>query len=195
MAKSYIPKAPSDGYLDNEKLLHIFKNTHHNIPMSKEQAEKIKDKRHHWMKVITRMRYLKQMEHPSFTEEELAETDEEYFTRFIMALNPTKINFEMPLIHPSVRTAFNMVRIIQFLITRDYSCYLDLRWVLNAWDVLLRAAKFKYQQPGDKEITLDRVRANLILCLNIIRDQTKFSRRDTSGTLIEDLEREFSKLF
>lgn len=196
MSKSYIPKSPEDPGVNTEDLMMAYRSMHYNIPLNKAQFEKLHNgKGHHWMMVLKKLRMLKELGHHSFTTEELQEPDEEYFARFIKAIDPTKINFDIPFIHTSIRTAFNMVRIIQFLLSKDYACYLDLRWVLNAWEVLLRAARFKYQQPGDKEITLDRIRANLILCLNILREEFEYSKRDVSGSFIEDLEQKLNTIY
>lgn len=195
MSKSYLPRDPDEPQLNTEDLLKRYQEMQHNIPMRDQDGAKFNEKTHHWIKIIERMMHVRKQHQNYFTEEELGEPDDQYFTRFIMALNPSKLNFDMPFIHTSVRTALNMVRIIQFLITREYSCYLDLRWVMNCWEVLLRAARFKYQQPGDKEVTLDRIRANLLLCIDIVKAEMDPSRRDSAGTFIEVMEQDFNKLF
>jgi hypothetical protein len=195
MSKSYLPKDPNDARLNTEDLLKRYHDMQNNIPMTREEYEKINDKTNHWIKLIERMMHVRKHHLSYFTPEELEESEEEYFTKFIHALNPSKLNFDMPFIHTSVRTALNMVRIIQFLLSRESSCFLDLRWVMNCWEVLLRAARFKYQQPGDEEVTLDRIRANLILCLNIISEQIKFSRHDSSGSFVKNMQQDFDQLF
>lgn len=196
MSKSYIPKYPDDACVTKDDLTIAYKSILYNRPLNKDEAERLdKGKGHHWVMVLKKLRMLKELGHHSFTAAELDEPDEQYFARFITAIDPAKINFDIPFIHTSIRTAFNMVRIVQFLLSKDYSCYLDLRWVLNAWEVLLRAARFKYQQPGDKEVTLDRIRANLILCLNILREEFDYSDRDPTGTFIEELEQKLNAIF
>jgi hypothetical protein len=197
MAKSYLPKSP-DVQVDTDALIRNFKeiqfNTEHNLENRKDDSV-MNSRSHHWLKICMKLRYFKQHHHHQFTDEEIKESDEEYLTRFIRALNPSKLNFDMPFIHISIKAALNVVRIVQFLLSRDYACFLDLRWIMNAWEVLLRAARCKYQQPDDDSVTLDRIRANLILCLNIVKEQIEFSRGDPSGAFVEELQQEFEKIF
>lgn len=200
MAKSYIPKNPSEVQLDTEELIKKFKqmqySTAHDIKDRQDpSADKNHDPAHFWFKVIGKVRYFKKYHHQQFANEELELSDEEYFTKFIRALNLSKLNFDMPLIHTSVKSALNTVRIVQFLVSHDCACFLDLRWIMNAWDILLRAARFRYQQPGDETVTLDRIRANLILCLSIVKEQLDFNNRDPEGELMTEMDQQFEELF
>lgn len=198
MAKSYIPKSPQDAEIDINALIRNFKelqySTDHSLDNRKVDPV-MGHGLHHWLKAFMKMRYLKHHHHHSFTTEEIDEPDEEYFTRFIKALNLSKINFEMPIILISIKAALNTVRLVQFLLSRDYACFLDLRWIMNAWEILLRAARYKYQQLDDDSVTLDRIRANLILCLGIAKKHLECSGRDPSGAFIQELEEEFNKIF
>lgn len=188
MSKSYLPKRPNEEPPNTMELLEKFKKVQEHVRCHKGDEH---DKMYHWIKVLQKMAYAKRGGSPgdnkTMTDEEILEV--------IKILNLSQIGFNVPFIHTSVVVALDMVRLFQFLLSRDYSCFLDLRWVMNAWQLLMRAAKFKYQQPGDEEVTLDRIRANLILCLNIMRDQLKSSRRDSSGSFVEMMEQEFKSLF
>jgi hypothetical protein len=198
MAKAYVPKSPEETQVDTDALIRNFKEMQNNTDKAS-----IKSKSSHWLNICMKLKSFKQHhqhhQHHRFHEHQLLmgedEPDEEYFTRFIRALNPSKLNFDMPIIHTSIKAALNVVRIVQFFLSRDYACFLDLRWIMNAWEVLLRAARCKYQQPEDDSVTLDRIRANLILCLGIVKEQIEFSRRDPSGAFVRGLEQEFEKVF
>jgi hypothetical protein len=200
MAKSYIPKNPSEAQLDTEELIKKFKqmqySTAHDINERQDPSAYKNDERgHFWLKVIEKLKYFKKHHQQQFTDEELELSDEEYFTQFIRALNPSRLNFDMPLIHTSVKSALNTVRIVQFLVSHDCACFMDLRWIMNAWEILLRAARFRYQQPDDEKITLDRIRANLILCLSIVKEQLHFNNRDPEGEFMNEMDQQFEELF
>ncbi|CEP06817.1 hypothetical protein [Parasitella parasitica] len=202
MAKSYIPKNPTKAHLDTEELIRKFKQmqytTEHGMKDRQDpstDSHKQGDRSHFWFKVIEKVRYFKKHHQQQFSDDELEQSDEEYFTQFIKALNPSKLNFDMPLIHTSVKSALNTVRIVQFLVSHDFSCFLDLRWIMNAWEVLLRAARFKYQQPDDEAVTLDRIRANLILCLDIVKEQLDWHNRDPEGEFMLEMDQQFKELF
>lgn len=191
MSKSYLPKRPDDVPPNTEELVEKFKEMQNHI--HKHNGEH--DKMYHWFKMIEKMTQFRNRHDDHYCNNQEDKLNDQDIAEFVQALNLSEVNFNMPFIHTSVAAALNLVRLVQFLLSRDFACFLDLRWVMNAWQLLLRAAKFKYQQPGDDEVTLDRIRANLILCLNIIRDQLKSSRRDSSGSFIDDMEQEFNKLF
>ncbi|KAI7895658.1 uncharacterized protein EV154DRAFT_316283 [Mucor mucedo] len=188
MSKSYVPKRPGDTPLDTTELLEKFKHVQKHACHHEENEH---NKMHHWVKIIQKMAHIKR---GGGSSKDLTMNDEEIL-EFIKVLNISQIGFNIPFLHTAVVVALDMVRLFQFLLSRDYSCFLDLRWVMNTWQLLMRAAKYKYQQPGDEEVTLDRIRANLILCLNIMRDQLKSSRRDSSGSFVEMMEQEFKSLF
>lgn len=190
MSKSYLPKNPDRTPPNTQELLIKFKQIQEHIHAHVGGEH---DKMFHWFRMIQKMALLKR----NYTGDtgDKDKMDDQEIMELIEAVNVSKIDFNMPFIHTSVVAALSMVRLFQFLLSRDYSCFLDLRWVMNAWQLLLRAARFKYQQPGDVEVTLDRIRANLILCLNIVRDQLKLSRRDSSGVFVDMMEQEFNSLF
>ncbi|GAN07205.1 hypothetical protein MAM1_0152c06698 [Mucor ambiguus] len=203
MAKSYVPKTPAEAKLDTEELIKRFKemqySTKHDIKGRQDPSSaannKHQDRAHFWLKVLEKVKYFKQFHQQQFADQELELSDEDYLTEFIKALNLSKINFDMPLIHTSVKSALNTVRIVQFLVSHDCACFLDLRWIMNAWDILLRAARFRYQQPDDDAVTLDRIRANLLLCLSIVKDQLDFNNRDPQGEFMDEMNQQFEELF
>ncbi|KAL9551603.1 hypothetical protein MBANPS3_004180 [Mucor bainieri] len=204
MAKSYVPKTPSEAKLDTEELLRKFKevqySTEHDIkgrqdPPSSAASDKHHDYSHFWLKLLAKVKYFKQAHQEQFADEELELSDEEYLIKFVKALNLTHVNFDMPFIHTSVKSALNTVRIVQFLVSHDCACFLDLRWIMNAWEILLRAARFRYQQPDDTAVTLDRIRANLLLCLSIVKDQLDFNNRDPEGEFMDQMNQQFEELF
>ncbi|KAL7308311.1 hypothetical protein PS15m_012175 [Mucor circinelloides] len=203
MAKSYVPKSPEEAQVDTEELIKKFKemqySTKHDIKERQDPSStnhKHHDRAYFWLKVVEKVRYFKRFYQQQFAEEELELSDEEYLIEFIKSLNLSKINFDMPLIHTSVKSALNTVRIVQFLVShQDCACFLDLRWVMNAWEILLRAARFRYQQPDDDGVTLDRIRANLLLCQSIVKDQLDFSSRDPEGVFMEEMNQQFEELF
>lgn len=206
MAKSYVPKTPAEAQLDTEELIKKFKemqySTKHDIkgrqdPSSYSAAasDKHHDRAYFWLKVVEKVKYFKRFHQQQFSDQELELSDEDYLTEFIKTLNLSKINFDMPLIHTSVKSALNTVRIVQFLVSHDCACFLDLRWIMNAWEILLRAARFRYQQPDDSAVTLDRIRANLLLCLSIVKDQLEFNNRDPEGEFVDEMNKQFEELF
>ncbi|RCH92422.1 hypothetical protein CU098_009170 [Rhizopus stolonifer] len=193
MAKSCVPKTPLDPKLNPEEIVCRLKEV---INKPNQIDTSLPPRERRWLiHFMQKLRHLRQHRQDFFTEDELEESEEEFMTRFIRALDLSKVNFDMPLIHTSVRVALNMVRLIQFLLTREYSCRLDLRWVMNAWDILLRAAAFRYQQPDNPSVTLDRIRANLILCLEFIRDNVDLARKDPSGEFMAQIQQQFDKSF
>ncbi|OAC98266.1 Zn(2)-C6 fungal-specific transcription factor [Mucor lusitanicus CBS 277.49] len=207
MAKSYVPKTPEEAKLDTEELIKKFKqmqySTKHGLEGRQDPAtstttassDKHHDRSYFWLKVVEKVKYFKQFHQQQFSDQELELSDEDYLTEFIKMLNLSKINFDMPLIHTSVKSALNTVRIVQFLVSHDCACFLDLRWIMNAWEILLRAARFRYQQPDDQAVTLDRIRANLLLCLSIVKDQLDFNNRDPEGEFVEEMKQQFEELF
>lgn len=203
MAKSYMSKTPEQPELNTEELIKKFKemqySTKHDIKGRHDPCPTASDKQHNraffWLKVVEKVKFFKQFHQQQFADHELELSDEEYLTNFIKALNLSKVNFDMPFIHTSVKSALNTVRIVQFLVSHDCACFLDLRWVMNAWDILLRAARFRYQQPDDDAVTLDRIRANLLLCLSIVKDQLDFNNRDPEGEFMKDMNQQFEELF
>jgi hypothetical protein len=62
---------------------------------------------------------------------------------------------------------------------------------MNAWETLLRASRFKYSQP-DQGITLDRIRVNILLCMNIIRKHSIHEKVEGIDLMLEKLQREFN---
>lgn len=188
VSKSYLPKDPDHDSLSTDELLEMYKSMRHSPPGTKPSVQNTS---HHWLKIVDKIKHFRK-----FHDNNSTEMDDDYVKKMIQAIDPSKLNFSLlQSAHISIRISLNTVRMVQFLLSRDYACFLDLRWIMNAWEILLRAARFKYQQPGDGGVTLDKIRANLILCLNIIRDQLKLSRRDSSGSLVDVLEQEFNSLF
>ncbi|KAI9482750.1 MAG: hypothetical protein EXX96DRAFT_555481 [Benjaminiella poitrasii] len=194
MAKSYVPKDPHEIEISADELIERYKDIQYSSHPNYDKHDP-----HHrtgfWLKVILKMRYLKHHFQEHFTDEELELSDEEYFTRFIRTLNPSKVDFDMPFVHTSIKAALNMVRLVQFMLSKDYVCFLDLRWVMNAWEILLRAARFRYQQPNDPTCTLDRVRANLILCLSIIEARIAMTGHYPSHDLLNEMKDKFKTSF
>jgi hypothetical protein len=197
MAKAYVPRRPEETQLKTEDLVRRFKEIQYQTRSDfKEITEKDKlEGWHHYMRLVGKMRYFRQHNREHFTEEELEESDEDYFVRFIHALNPSNLTFDMPITHTSVKVALNMVRLSQFLLTRDYKCMFDARWILNAWEILIRAVRFQYQQPEDQGVTLDRIRANLIVCLSIMKEFYEYSSRNDDRSFLDELREEFNSSF
>ncbi|KAI8379863.1 hypothetical protein EDC96DRAFT_115794 [Choanephora cucurbitarum] len=193
MAKSYMPKIPIDKSLDTEQLISKLKETiYSNDPNQATQETLLDTKQYVWLKHFFRkLDYFRQHHQGFFSDME--ESREDFMIRIVRSLKLPQINFSMPLMHTAVRVALDSVRLIQFFLTRHFSCPLDLRWVMNAWDVLLRAARFRYQQPNDPSVTLDRIRANLLLCLDVI--QSKVERKDPSHEFIHHLQTQFDQSF
>ncbi|GAA5799017.1 hypothetical protein HPULCUR_004426 [Helicostylum pulchrum] len=189
VSKSYLPKDPDHDNLKTNELLELYKSMRQSPRGCSKPS--VAETPHHWLKIVDKIKHFRK-----FHDNDSTETDDNYVKKMIQAIDPSKLNFNLlQSAHTSIKIALNTVRMVQFLLSRDYACFLDLRWIMNSWEILLRAARFKYQQPGDGEVTLDKIRANLILCLNIIRDQLKLSRRDSSGSLVDVLQQEFNGLF
>ncbi|KAI8640270.1 hypothetical protein BD408DRAFT_317706, partial [Parasitella parasitica] len=98
MAKSYIPKNPAEAQLDTEELIRKFKQmqytTKHGMRDRQDPSTdtyKHDDRSRFWFKVIEKVKYFKKHHQQQFSDEELEQSDEEYFTQFIRALNPSKI--------------------------------------------------------------------------------------------------------
>ncbi|OBZ86656.1 hypothetical protein A0J61_05290 [Choanephora cucurbitarum] len=195
MAKSYMPKIPIDKTLDTEQLISKLKDViYPNSPHQTSEKTMLDTKQYEWLKHFFRkLDHFRQHHQDFFSDNELEESREDFMIRIVRSLKLPQINFSMPLMHTAVRVALDSVRLIQFFLTRHFSCPLDLRWVMNAWDVLLRAARFRYQQPNDPSVTLDRIRANLLLCLDVI--QSTVERRDPSHEFINHLQAQFYQSF
>lgn len=180
VAKSFIPKEPKETLLETEDLIGRFKEIQANV-----KAGGKDDKAHHWLKLVSRMRMFRQNE----------EDEETYFTRFIRALDPSNMRFDMPVTHTAIKAALNVVRLSQFMVSKEFTCFFDVRALLNAWDILVRAVKFKYQQPGDPNHTMDRLRANLLVCLDIVKAYLSYSSRIEHPPLLTDMQNEFNEVF
>ncbi|KAG0164210.1 hypothetical protein DFQ28_010535 [Apophysomyces sp. BC1034] len=152
MGKSYMPKSATldidkdsfvntlrDGFADRE--------SHKRHPREKRWIEKLQ----HLRKVM-----------------EFDGTDEEFIETVTNAIRPGEGRLNLPLIHISVKCAFNTVRLLQFMRSKYYACYFDYRTALNVWEVLIRALRLT-----DRDLQLDipRIHANLLICLDMMREE------------------------
>lgn len=118
-------------------------------------------------------------------------TESDYIEKLITYVHSEKWNFDMPVARISVLAAIHIVRLVQYLMTRNYSCFLDYKWLMNICEMLLRASRFNYSLP-EEGTTLDRIRANILLCMNITRNNSAHEKVEEIDLMPEKLEREFN---
>ncbi|KAI8881798.1 hypothetical protein K501DRAFT_334454 [Backusella circina FSU 941] len=186
VGKAYVPKKPNELQLTANQLLDYFKKVELNkskrdrdLPTSRTSLR--------WEKLILRIVHFKRDQQIDGFEG----TESDYIEKLITCVHPEEWNFDMPVARISVLAAIHIVRLVQYLMTRDYSCFLDYRWLMNAWDMLLRASRFKYSSP-EEGITLERIRANILLCMNIIQDHSIHEKIEGIDLMLQKLKREFN---
>lgn len=99
------------------------------------------------------------------------------------------VGFDSAVGRTVLTVALCTVTLLQYL-ARHHPCQYDQRVALNAWDVLLRAARFGY---GDQ----DEIQVHLLCCLALVRDEhRKCSRFSMSTTnYVNSLEKEYDSCF
>jgi hypothetical protein len=185
MARSYIPPSPEE--MEEEAKSNFFDI---DIPDSGDPLDVNVDEK--WKKVLD---FIQKYREISPIVQGYQGTQQELIDGLIRVIHSQSLKFDMPLTHVAVCAAFNMVRLLQFLASREYTCFLDMRWLLNTWEILLRAARFKYQQANDEALTLDRIRANLYILLDIVRTHVLNARFDTVKDIHLDLSRQLEETF
>jgi hypothetical protein len=99
------------------------------------------------------------------------------------------VGFDSAVGRTALPLALCAVSLLQYL-ARHHPCQYDQRVALNAWDVLLRAARFGY---GDQ----DQIHVHLLCCLALVRDeQRKRSLFSMSAVnYIDRLEKDYDSVF
>ncbi|KAF7727746.1 hypothetical protein EC973_007205 [Apophysomyces ossiformis] len=113
-------------------------------------------------------------------------TDAEFVEMVTNAIRPGEGRVTMPLVRISITCAINTIRLLQFMRSQEYSCYFDYRMALNAWEVLIRAARISNHLPY---LDMARVRDYLIICLDMIREEFSSMPNHSKGSkFIDDME-------
>ncbi|KAL4205657.1 hypothetical protein CU097_011086 [Rhizopus azygosporus] len=190
-AKSFFPKERSTVNLKTEELLSRFNMMEKDLPcdLSTYRLES-----ELWMKLLLKIKHIKE-HHLNEYMQGYEGSEQDYFRELISALNPSSMRFDTPSIRVAIISALNLVRLVQFAATRDYSCLLDVRWVMNAWEILLRSSRFDRELSMDKTITPDRIKANMLLCIGYLKGLTKFNQNTSAQSIIDMMEEQFQALF
>ncbi|KAI8393610.1 uncharacterized protein BYT42DRAFT_551650 [Radiomyces spectabilis] len=98
-------------------------------------------------------------------------TDEEFIEACISAFRIGVSNIDQTALDVAIDTAIQVIRLLRFMRMKPYACFFDYRAAVIAWGILLRALRYNGQQPFRDGVTADRILANLILCLKLMRDE------------------------
>ncbi|KAG1445641.1 hypothetical protein G6F55_011871 [Rhizopus delemar] len=189
-SKSFFPKSPKEMLIDADKLLEHFYKIENELP-------DICDAKHEnglfWTKLLTKMKHIKSYHIKDFMET-YEGTEDEYFRELIIAMNPSAIRISMPYIQKAIIASLNTVRLIQFLHTHDYSCLIDMRWVMNAWHTLLRTIRFEHELYDCSTITLNRIKANMLLCIGFMNDLANLSQNHSAHDVVTSMKEQLQSL-
>lgn len=100
-------------------------------------------------------------------------TDEEYLLAVNSMLAPAEESLESNTVFIGVHAAFNMIRLIKFLRSREQDCYFDMRYLMSAWHFLLRVSRLKTVLKEEIKVLIPRVRKNLNTCMEIVKDEAQ----------------------
>jgi hypothetical protein len=121
VGKAYVPKNPSKLQLTANQLLDYFRQVELNhtrneyLPTDKTSLR--------WEKLILGIVHFKRDEQI----DGFKDTESDYIEKLITCVHPEEWNFDMPVARISVLAAIYIMRLVQYLVTKEYSCFLDYK--------------------------------------------------------------------
>ncbi|KAI8876862.1 hypothetical protein K501DRAFT_199468 [Backusella circina FSU 941] len=188
MARAYVPKNPEQDFPSVDELIKRF----HDLDAQNRFNDPLPPPRTslRWEKFLYRIIHFNRFHRPPGVDLGSKQDEEQHLRLLLSSVQLEDMNFDMPIVQIAIVSALNMVRFIQFLITKAYTCFLDHKWLMNAWDILLRASRFKYEHGG---VTLQRIRANMLLCINIMKQHPIYEKVNGFDEVLIKLQEEFDE--
>jgi hypothetical protein len=184
MARAYVPKNPNQDFPSVDELIARF----HDIEAQNKCNDTVPPPRTslRWEKFLYRVIHFNRFHLPPGTEK----NEEKHLRELLTSVQLGDMSFEMPIAQVAIVSALNMVRFTQFLISKSYACFLDYKWLMNAWEMLLRASRFKYEHGA---VTLQRIRANMLLCMNIMKQHPIYEKVQGIDEVLDKMKDEFDE--
>lgn len=110
-------------------------------------------------------------------------TDDEFFQAVCSIVTPGNSRLDEKVILLNLHAAFNTVQLIQFLRSRSTDCYFDMRYLINAWQFLIRVSRLKKKLTLEIQEMIPRVHEHLNLCMLIIQEELQL--QPYQGTMSE----------
>lgn len=118
-------------------------------------------------------------------------TDQEYLIAINSMLGPTETAVDTVTITLALHSAFNTIRLVKFLRSRDADCYFDIRILINAWQYLLTISKLQSVMPAEILAFIPRIHKNLTTCMAIVQEELKLQPyQGKVGDYVAEMERD-----
>ncbi|CEP09207.1 hypothetical protein [Parasitella parasitica] len=118
-------------------------------------------------------------------------TDQEYLLAVNAMLGPTETAVNSATILLALHSAFNTIRLVQFLRSRAADCYFDIRILINAWQYLLTISKLQGLMPAEVLAFIPRIHRNLTTCMSIVQEELKLQPfQGRVGDYVAEMERD-----
>lgn len=98
-------------------------------------------------------------------------TDEEFFQKVSDLFTPEHDRLNNKILILSLHAAFNTLQLVQFLRSRSTDCYFNIRYLISAWQFLLRVSRLRSVLIPEVRAMIPKVHENLSLCMNIVEEE------------------------
>ncbi|KAI9276106.1 hypothetical protein BY458DRAFT_506383 [Sporodiniella umbellata] len=188
-SQSFFPKGEEELGLKTEELLKMYYQHERDLPDIWNARKDLP----RTTRLITKMKHIRSYH----LKEMMASYDgdaEEYFRELVGAINPNTIQLDAPYLQAAIVAALNSVRLTQYLTHHEYSCFIEVPWIIHAWEILRRAAKLGHRLPSQTKVTLDRIKANMILCTGFLETIAASTHNDSAHKYVAIMREEFEAL-
>ncbi|CAO3684374.1 unnamed protein product [Rhizopus stolonifer] len=188
-SKTFFPKTLEEASIKTEDILDLFYKQEDQLPEHCDNHKNYPIR----SKLLIKMNHIRKHHIKEFLGSYQGSEDE-FFRDFIGAMNPNAITFNAPHIQISIISALNIVRLVQFLNNHGYSCSVEVGWIMNAWEILRRAAKLESKMAKTGTITPDRIKANMFLCVKFLETIANFTQNNSAHAFVNTMKEEFLTL-